>query len=231
MRRFPHTVMVSLMTLALVLAVGNRAVGQATNSSVTHGQWILRLTPGPQYASSTRFLLVIRIPLYPQVAAWLEDANGNFIDTIYVTKKAAKRSFYSAPASARPEALPVWYHRQPEQQRSVDAVTGATSIGPFEFHSTVGESLSPGRYVVFLEINSSYDYNDRYTRSNSGVNGQPSLVYRAEIQVGRGPTTAVLVPIGTGSVDGSDGLIHSGLEGITTALHLLTGAEIEYRGD
>jgi hypothetical protein len=43
-----------------------------------------------------------------------------------------------------------------------------------------------------------------------------------------GPSKAVFKPIGTGSLDGSDGQIRPALEGITTALHLLDSAEISY---
>jgi len=80
-----------------------------------------------------------------------------------------------------------------------------------------------------LEINRSYDYNERYTRGNSGVNGQPSLICRCEIVVGQGSFTGRFVPFGTGSVDGTDGSISLGVEGLTTALTLLDKAEITYQ--
>jgi hypothetical protein len=49
--------------------------------------------------------------------------------------------------------------------------------------------------------------------------------------LGEGPSSAVFRPVGTGAVDGSDGEIRPGLEGITTALELLDSAEISYEGE
>jgi hypothetical protein len=82
-----------------------------------------------------------------------------------------------------------------------------------------------------LEINRAYDYNETYTKKNAGVTGQPSLIYSCEINVGSGPSRGVFAPWGTGSLDGSDGTVKPGLAGITTALHLLQSAEIQYVDD
>ena len=35
----------------------------------------------------------------PQVAIWLEDTEGNYIETLYVTEKASKKSWIFAPSS------------------------------------------------------------------------------------------------------------------------------------
>ena len=39
---------------------------------------------------------------------------------------------------------------------------------------------------------------------------------------------ALLAPVGTGSVDGKDGSIQAGLDGITTALQPIDGVEVGY---
>lgn len=87
----------------------------------------------------------------------------------------------------------------------------------------------PGRYAIMLETNRSYDWNKTYTKKNSGVNGQPSIVYRAELDIGSGSRTAAFEPIGTGSVDGSDARIQLGLQGIDTALQLFSSLQVTYR--
>ncbi len=110
----------------------------------------------------------------------------------------------------------------------MDAVSAATASAAADHRAKL--SLPPGPYVAFLEVNRSYDYNERYTRANSGVNGQPSLIYRAELTAGKTPARASFTPVGTGSVDGSDGAVRSGLDGITTALDLIANAEIECGG-
>ena len=197
----------------------------AQTSQVQGQKFTLTVTPGKDYTASTTILLFIKIPLYPQLACWLETRDGKYVDAVYVTPKGAKKSFFSAPANGRPEALPVWYHREAERPAVPDAVSGATASR--EAAHVKRLSVSPGRYVAFLEVNRSYDYNERYTKARTGVNGQPSLIYRAELEAGEGPSRAMFAPIGTGSVDGSSGSITPGLEGITTALTLIDHATIE----
>ncbi|HTP57654.1 MAG TPA: hypothetical protein VMM82_01985, partial [Spirochaetia bacterium] len=100
--------------------------------------------------------------------------------------------------------------------------------GTFRVESAVSGDLPAGTYVVKLEINASFDYNARYPRSSSGVNGQPSLVYAGTLETGKGESAVDLEPVGTGSIDGSDGSIRPGMEGITTALQMLQSAHILY---
>ena len=45
----------------------------------------------------------------PQVAVWLEDTEGNYIRTLYVTERAGHKSWIFGPKEGRPESLPVWY--------------------------------------------------------------------------------------------------------------------------
>ena len=71
-------------------------------------------------------------------------------------------------------------------------------------------------YVIKAEFNTSFDYNDFYTKKNSGVNGQPSVVYEAKIPSGAGGEI-VLSLTGTGSEDGSDGKIYTDVSKLTTA--------------
>src|SRR5208337_5341679 len=125
----------------------------AQTSQVQGQKFTLTVTPGKDYNASTTILLFIRIPLYPQIACWLETPDGTYIDTIYVTPKGAKKSFFSAPAKGRPEALPVWYHRQAERPVAADAVSGATASSVAEHAKRL--TVNPGRYVAFLEVNRS----------------------------------------------------------------------------
>ncbi len=62
----------------------------------------------------------------------------------------------------------------------------------------------------------------------SGVNGQPSLVYEARFMAGE-KKIYTLVPIGTGSIDGSTGDITPGFKGLTTALSIIKSATITLR--
>lgn len=205
-------------------ASGGNPNGRAV---IQGGRFTLNLAPGSSYKFHT-WWLIFPVPIYPQVACWVETPQGEYLGTVYATAKGAKKTWISAPATGRPEALPVWFHLQGKGEASADTVSGATPSGATKRNSSLADSLKPGTYVVKLEVNRSYDYNERYTRANSGVVGQPSLVYTCEIAVGSGPSKAVFKPLGTGALDGSDGEVRPGLDGITTALQLFSSAEISY---
>jgi hypothetical protein len=174
-------------------------------------------------------ILWYRYTVRPQVAVWLESPEGRYIDTIYVTDVVVTGKFNAAPKKGRPEALPLWSHLD---KVGIDAVSSPTVTNSAIVHGNgLAAGLPPGSYVVKLETNRSYDWNATYTRRNSGVNGQPSLVYRAELAIGGDRTEARFQPFGTGSVDGSDGKISPGLVGIDTALALFSSMNIVYETD
>ena len=131
-----------------------------------------------------------------------------------------------APAEGRPEALPVFGHLKAE---AADGVSAATSKGETLHDAGLGAGLPAGRYLVWLEVNRSYDYNAAYPKAGAGVNGQPSIVYRAELDLG-GPVAseARFSPVGTGSPDGGDGEVREGLAGIDSALELFSSLTVSY---
>lgn len=215
---------------AAVLVSCTRNRPQAAAAQVRGPRFALDLVPGPSYTHASA-VIVFKMHFPPQIACWIESPDGRYLDTIYVTGKSAKKKFFAAPSAGRPEALPVWSHAAAGNAASVDAVSGATPGGGTHHESPAPQGLEPGRSIVKLEVNSSFDYNDHFTKANSGVNGQPSIIYQTDLLIGAGNFTGVFVPIGTGSVDGSDGKIRPGLEGITTALQILGSAQIEYKGD
>ncbi len=185
----------------------------------------LALEPGPQYSKDMKAFL-FGYTVYPQVAAWIETEDGRFIETIYVTEIAVTEKYRAAPKNGRPEALPIW---SALRTASADAVSAPTTVGStVRYGNGAAGKLSPGTYVVKLETNRSYDWNGAYTKENSGVNGQPSLLYRAVLRVGGQRDQADFAPIGTGSVDGSDGKVRLGLGGIDTALQLFSSMKVSY---
>jgi len=157
----------------------------------------------------------------PQLVLWLEDNGGNYISTLFITQKSAKKNFN------RPEALPVWEHKKNNSQK-LDAVSGATTQAPsYKGHINKDLLVSGNKYNVFLEINNSFDYNDFWHETNSGVNGQPSLVYCGTFSAGQEDRIEISSnPIGYGSVDGSNGTITNETKNLTTALKILNEAHI-----
>lgn len=202
----------------------------APEPGATQGErFELILEPGPYYSKTVNYV-VYRYTVWPQVAAWVETLDGEYLGTIYVTDVAVSQEFDAAPEEGRPEALPVWTHlTAPGGIDELDAVTSPTTVeSTVTYGNSLAAELDPGAYVVMLETNRSYDWNDTYTRRNAGVNGQPSLVYRAEIRVGDADMTATFEPVGTGSVDGSDGRVRGDLSDIDTALKLFSDLRIRY---
>jgi hypothetical protein len=191
------------------------------------GKVELSLKPGASFTQRI-WWLVFPMKKGPQIAAWVETAEGRFAQTLFVTEKAGKKNWLAAPQAGRPESLPVFYHAAAERAMT-DALSSATPKGAVET-SPGSISLERGkRYVVFVEVNHSFDYNanwpDRLAPSDprySGVNGQPSLVYRAEFTAGEKAAAMALSPVGTGSIDGADGELRPGTSGLTSALEILS---------
>ena len=162
----------------------------------------------------------------PQFAVWLEDSDGNFVRTLYVTERASRKNWIMSPKEGRPESLPVWYSASKQEGgaskaasadegQQLDAVTGATPKGGIIFAAEIEDKP----YIIKAEFNTSFDYNDFYTKKSSGVNGQPSVVYSAEIPQDfcKDSGEIKLEFSGCGSIDGSDGGLHTDASKLTTA--------------
>lgn len=168
----------------------------------------ISITKGKNYAQIKKGLLSYVVT--PQFAIWLEDANGDFVQTIYVTPKVESID--------RKAALPVWQNRA----QVVDTLAGATP----KSNSSYGVNLpnQVGTYKVMFEVNISYDSNSYYQLGND-YSGQPSLIYSATITDDQGDYPLSL--IGHGSVDGSDGEIYTDLNNITTALQIISSINVK----
>ncbi len=221
------TAVIALAAAALLASCAGEPQGPpVAHTGVQSGpRFALELEPGPYYAKEVR-VLWYTYTVWPQVAVWVETPQGEYIDTLYVTAAAATGRYRAAPRDGRPEALPVWSHLD---KARLDAVSSPTTVGgAVRYGNDIAARLPAGAYVVKLETNRSYDWNAAYTRKNAGVNGQPSLVYQADIEIGTGSREALFRPIGHGSVDGKDGRMLPGLEGIDTALGLFSSLKISY---
>jgi hypothetical protein len=126
----------------------------------------------------------------PQLAIWLEDSAGNYIETLLVTTSTAKGLFYSGRSASnfkesdeakkkenaptrRVDALPYWSHKRnykysdgfyspPHDQPLPDAITGATPKGNFYFKTgSAIENLTSFR--VMVEVNVAFDENEFFS--------------------------------------------------------------------
>jgi len=94
------------------------------------------------------FILGFRDELQPQTAVWIEDRDGNFVKTIYV-------SGFSGHVKEKEVRLPKWANSS--KFVDVDAVTGASinvghHIYVWDLKDSLGRRVTAGEYVVKVEV-------------------------------------------------------------------------------
>ena len=89
-----------------------------------------------------------------QYAFWIEDMDGNYINTIYVTKWTAQGGF-----SYRPHSIPQWVSAADPAsmgQEEIDAISGATPTSGdykmvWDFIDRNGNPVTGSQYRYFIE--------------------------------------------------------------------------------
>ena len=177
-----------------------------------------------------------------QMAIWLTDEQGVFVDTVYVTRKVAKKGLGNRRGGLndrwggpRLSALPVWAFSRgvngnfyPRKNKPLpDAITSATpKTADFVWAWKTKKALKPSKYFYYIEVNKSFDKNEHH---NYGwYRGQPSVVWRGSIEVGNQISKTEAMIIGHGHVAGEDGKINSDLSALTTSLRLIEKVEAVY---
>ncbi len=182
---------------------------------------------------------------HPLMAAWIEDMQGNFVQTLYVSESIGKGIFKHGDASTgkwmpgelrRPAALPVWSHRRgiqaedglfvPDTRNPVpDALTGPTPPQSFVLTSRL-ETNEMRQFLVFFEINQTWDWNEFWTNNKYPDNeeyktsAQPALVYKAIINLDSGKKEYPMTLIGHSHYAGEDGIVYEDISTFTTALNI-----------
>jgi hypothetical protein len=177
-----------------------------------------------------------------QMAIWLVNEQGVFVDTVYVTRKVAEKGLGNRGGQiddkwggSRLSVLPVWAHKRgidygggnfyPTKDKPlVDAVTSATpKAGEFVWVWHPKKILKAGRYYYYIEVNKSFDSNEYH--NYSWYRGQPSVIWQGSILVGDQVSEGQAKIIGHGDAAGADGKINPDLSTLTTALELIEKAE------
>jgi len=191
---------------------------------------------------------------YPLFAIWLETADGDYIQTLYVAKSVATGIFeygkqengrwVTAPRRA-PQTLPYWAHKRairaadglfmPDEKTAVpDAYTGATPKTGFILSSHADEPL-PQRFRVMLEINQNWDWNEYWTNNrfpgdeNYLWSAQPALVYEAVIDLGSPQESYLMKAAGHSHYSGMTGELFTDLSTLTTALQIAESILVKIR--
>lgn len=181
---------------------------------------------------------------HPSFAIWVEDLDGNYIETLYVTQYFAKGVFGHGEAEKgkwknepgevrRPAALPYWSHKRnikandglfaPAPETAVpDALTSATPKGNFILE-TGSKMEANKKFKVLFEVNQAWDSNDFWTNSKFPddfeykTSLQPALVYEATIEPESSKTEYNLIAIGHSEPSGKTGELFNDITTITTA--------------
>lgn len=183
---------------------------------------------------------------HPLMAIWIEDLQGNFIQTLYVAKSIGTGVFEHGKASQgkwqpgeikRPAALPVWGHKRgiqtddgfflPDNSKPIaDAYTGATPAGDFNMLVHL-DNADLKEFNVYFEINQSWDWNEYWTNNkfpddaDYKTSSQPSLVYKTTVNLESDQDTYPMDLIGHGHYSGKNGDINKDLSTITTAKNII----------
>lgn len=176
----------------------------------------------------------------PQIAIWLEDMQGNYLSTVYVSHKIATQDWQMAKGNRRKEALPHWcfsrgvkyfdgLYLPTKDKPLVDGISGATPRESFDVKLRTANHLK--HFVVKVEVNHSTDFNDKFPKNaqegdanysgGKEGSGQPAVIYKAEVDLTTGKKTFEATLIGHSSPDGSDGEIYTDMSGLTTALEIV----------
>lgn len=181
-----------------------------------------------------------------QMAIWLVDEKGIFVDTIYVTKKIAQKGLGNRGGEmddkwggSRLSALPVWAYQRgkdygggnfypPKDRALPDTITSATpKAGEFTWNWRPEKNILPGKYRYYVEVNKSFDKNKDH--DYSWYRGQPSVIWQGEILVRDKMSENNAKIIGHGHIAGANGKINPDLSTLTTALQLIEKVEAVYR--
>lgn len=181
----------------------------------------------------------------PQIAIWLEDMQGRYLSTVYVTHKIATQSWQAAGKNRRKEALPHWCYSRgmkyedglylpTKKEPFTDGLTGATPHSGFDVCLQPVADLK--QFRIKIEINHSTDFNEAFPESakegdsnysgGKKGSGQPAVVYAAEVDLTSGEKKFVAELIGHSSADGSSGDITADTSSLTTALHIVKSITI-----
>jgi hypothetical protein len=200
----------------------------------------LYVEKGDEWLHNFPLFAGIKMKNPPQLAVWIEDMNGNYVSTIYVTHKAATDSWKMNGGNRRQEALPVWSHARgikysdglympTKDEPLVDGTSGATPRESFDVKMRPVGDLK--QFTVKIEVNHSTDWNEYYPENaeegspnysgGKEGSGQPAVVYAAAIDLDSGIKQYKASLIGHGSPDGTNGEIYTDMSTLTSALKIV----------
>jgi hypothetical protein len=193
---------------------------------------------------------------HPSFAVWIEDLEGNYIETFYVTGYVAKGRYgfgevepgkwKNEPGDVRrPATLPYWAHKRnikapdglfiPSPETAVpDALTSATPRNNFKLETATSTSGTK-KFRVLFEINQAWDANEFWTNNkfeddlNYFGSLQPALVYAVTVDPQSSETAFYLNPVGHSHPTGANGVLFTDISTLTTAKEIVKKIIVRYK--
>ncbi len=190
---------------------------------------------------------------HPTLAVWIEDMNGNYIQTLYVTQSLAKGVYAHGEKTTgvwsnepgevrRPATLPYYLHKRgvkaadgtylPTVQNPIpDAYSGATPLNSFLLNTKSDNPLT-AMFRLLVEVNQPWDWNSYWNNTkyvddvDYRTSCQPALIYAVTIDLDNLMEYYLLNPIGHGHFSGKDGLLYTDISTITTAFNIFEKIEV-----
>jgi hypothetical protein len=237
------------MKTQISFLLGILLAGCASQQNLTSEKQIITTTPEQINTKLEIELTTGKYHNHPSFAIWIEDLDGNYIETLYVTQYFAKGVFghgetepgkwKTEPGEVRrPAALPYWSHKRnikapdglyaPSPETAVpDALTGATPKGNFTL-KTGSKVAGSSSFKVLFEINQPWDSNDFWTNDkfpddfNYKTSLQPALVYEAVITPASPKKEYFLNPVGHSHPSGETGELFTDISTLTTAKEIVS---------
>ncbi len=235
--------------LVLVIAAIEILTG-CKNDLVTYGPGDIQVCvqEGKEWLHDFPLFAGIKKKSPPQIAVWVENIDGEYISTLYVTHKIATESWMANGGDRRKAALPVWCHARgiqypdglflpTKEEAVVDGISGATPHGSFEIKLSSLGSLR--QFIVKVELNHSTDWNEDFPKNakegepnysgGKGGSGQPAVIYAADIDLNSDKKQFIARLLGHSSPDGSNGEIYPDVSTLTSALEIVNEITINIR--
>ncbi len=182
---------------------------------------------------------------YPLMAIWLEDLDGNYIQTLFVPESVATSVYRYGEAEDGqwtegvrrwPQTLPYWAHKRnikasdglymPDPESPVpDAYSGATPTTGFVMSARADSTVNRPMKVM-LELNQNWDWNEYWTNDKFPGDEyylrscQPAVIYEGIIDPAMPEPKVLMKAIGHSHPSGATGEIFPDLSTLTTALDI-----------
>ena len=232
------------MKRLIIIIISISVLSCVTERNSTNEELVIHTTPAKINTPVTLEFVKGKAFNHPSFAIWIEDLEGNYIETLYVTKYVATGTFGHGEIEPgkwknepgpirRPATLPYWAHKRnikapdglyvPSAETAVpDALTAATPIKNFILKTGTKIKLNQ-KFRVLFEINQPWDSNKYWTNNKFPGDRdyfsslQPAIVYAVTVDPVSGDQEYFLNPIGHSDPSGKNGKMYTNLTTLTTA--------------